>query len=419
MNPFPSLTLVLLAVAGGISGVMAEQNWPRLGGPEGSGQTTETVLPVTWDAGSVVWKTTLKGVGLSAVVNWGDRIFLTGAGPDGTKRWVYCLDRQTGKQRWEREIAVATPEVIQKMNTWATPTCVTDGERVVAFFGRGGLHCFDLEGKPQWSRDLGQFPGPWGVAASPIIEGDLVLQNCDAEGPCSFMAMNKRTGETVWTAKRGDVERGGWSTPIVIGAAGRREVILNGQFGVTAYDPATGGELWFCKGFAGRGEPVPVFSHGLLYVVNGLAGNTYAVKPGGSGDVTATHRVWDARRAGGRDQPAPAVVGEFVLISSMSGVLTTYDAKSGKIHFTERLGSALAASPLTANGLAYFQMENGEVVVIKPGKTLEIVARNTIGAARDEIFRASLSPIQGRLFARSRSVVYCISGDAPKAAPGR
>jgi hypothetical protein len=105
------------------------------------------------------------------------------------------------------------------------------------------------------------------------------------------------------------------------------------------------------------------------------------------------------------------VVGDFVLISSMSGVLTTYDAKDGKIHFTERIGPALAASPLAANGLVYFQMENGEVVVIKPGKSLEVVARNSIGTAKTEVFRASLAPIGGRFFTRSRGVVYCISGD--------
>ena len=132
------------------------------------------------------------------------------------------------------------------------------------------------------------------------------------------------------------------------------------------------------------------------------------MRPGGNGDVSATHRVWDARRVGGRDQPAPVVVEDFVLISSLSGILTTYDAKTGRIHFTERLGSTVAASPLVANGLVYFQMENGEVVVIKPAKTLEVVARNSIGSARDEVFRATLAPIQGQLFARSRSVVYCI-----------
>jgi len=412
MKSIPTLCFTLLAVVGGSAVLRAEPNWPRFGGPAGSGLSRETALPVKWDAGAVVWKATLKGTGQSSVVNWGNRLFLTSASADGTQRWVHGLDRQTGKLLWEREITVAAPEIIHRMNTFASPTCVTDGERVIAFFGPGGLHCFDLDGMPQWSRELGAFPGPWGVAASPVIDGDLVLQNCDAEGACSLVALNKRTGEPVWTAKRARAERGGWSTPVVIEAGGRRELLLSGEAGVNAYDPATGGELWFCRGIAGRGEPVPVYANGLIYVVNGLPGNTYVIKPGGNGDVTATHRVWDAKRFGGRDQPAPAVVGDFLLISSMSGILTSYDAKSGAIHFSERLGATLAASPLVANGLVYFQMESGEVVVIKPGKTLEIVARNSPGAGRNEFFRAGLSPIQGQLFTRSRSVVYCIAEGA-------
>jgi outer membrane protein assembly factor BamB len=408
MKSHLSVFLVSLAIAGGVSELPAEPNWPRFGGPAGFGRSAETSLPVKWNSESVVWKTTLKGSGQSSVVNWGNRLFVTSAASSGAKRWVHCLDRQTGKLLWEREIAVAAPEIIHKMNTYATPTCVTDGERVIAFFGPGGLHGFDLEGNPEWSRELGPFPSPWGVAASPIIEGDLVIQNCDTAGPSSLVAFNKKTGEPAWTAKRADAERGGWSTPVVIEAGGRRELILSGEPGVNAYDPATGRELWFCKSFAGRGEPVPVYAHGLLYVVSGLVGNTYALRPGGNGDVSATHRVWDAQRIGGRDQPGPAVVGDFVLISSMSGILTTYDAKSGQIFFTERLGAPIAASPLVAGGLVYFQMENGEVVVIKPGRSLEIVARNSIGAASGEIFRAALAPIQGQLFTRSRNVVYCI-----------
>ena len=362
-----------------------------------------------------MWKAKLKGEGQSSVVNWGDKLFLTSATEKGAKRWVHCLDRTTGKLLWEREVACAAPEQIHKMNTWATPTCATDGERVVAFFGPGGIHCFSMDGKPMWQRNLGEFPGTWGIGSSPIIDGNLVIQNCDAEGPSSLVALDKKTGAPVWTAKRADLPKGGWSTPVIISAANRRELILNGEPGVNAYDPATGKDLWFCKGYTGRGEPIPVFANGLLYVVNGKPGNTYVVKPGGSGDVSETNRVWNAKRVGGRDLPTPAVVGDFVLILSLSGMLTSYDAKTGAIHFSERLGSAVSASPVVANGLVYFQMESGEVIVVKPGKTLEIASRNKLDSASDEIFRAGLSPIQGQWFARSQSAVYGISAKAGSA----
>jgi len=411
-----SLALALTLLTAGTAVLFAEPNWPRFAGPDGSSHSTETALPVKWDATGVKWKAKLKGAGQSAVVNWGDRLFVTSASPDGMKRWVHCLGRQSGKVLWEKETACAKPEALHKMNTHATSSCVTDGERVIAFFGPGGIHCFDLDGNPKWSRDLGAFPGDWGVGGSPIIDGNLVIQNCDAEGPSSIVALDKVTGETVWTTKRQDAPKGGWSTPIIIQAGGHRELLLNGEFGLNAYDPATGKDLWFCKGFTGRGEPVPAFANGQIYVVNGKPGNTYVVKPGGSGDVSATHRVWDAKRVGGRDLPSPVVVGEYLLISSMSGMLTIYDAKSGAIHFSERLDLAVSASPLVANGLVYFQMENGEVVVVKPGKTLEIVSRNPIGAESSEIFRAGLAPIQGQLFARSQNVVYCIGNQKAHAA---
>ena len=403
-----SLSLAIFAASGALATLRAEENWARFGGPEGNGRSAETALPVKWDAASVVWKVKLKGDGQSSVVNWGDRLFLTSATEKGAKRWVHCLDRKSGKLLWEREVACAAPEQIHKMNTWATPTCATDGERVIAFFGPGGIHCFSMEGKPLWQRNLGGFPGTWGIGSSPIMDGNLVIQNCDAEGPSSLVALDKKTGAPVWTAKREDKPKGGWSTPVLINAGARRELILNGEAGVNAYDPATGKDLWFCKAYAGRGEPIPVLDHGLLYVVSGQPGNTYVVKPGGSGDVSETNRVWNAKRIGGRDLPTPAVVGDFVLITSLSGMLSSYDAKTGAIHFSERLGSAVSASPVVANGLVYFQMENGEVIVVKPGKTLEIVSRNKIDSASDEIFRASMSSIHGQWFARSQSTVYCI-----------
>src|SRR5262249_44600334 len=152
--------------------------------------------------------------------------------------------------------------------------CCTDGERVVAFFGKGGLHCYSAEGKPLWSRtDLGAFAGPWGTAASPVMVGDLVIQNCDAQKEAYLLGVDKRTGKTVWKTPRDVPENGGWSTPVLADAGGgRRELVLNGETAVTGYDPASGKKLWWCKSFTGRGEPTPAPANGLVYVVSGLRG---------------------------------------------------------------------------------------------------------------------------------------------------
>lgn len=389
----------------------AEENWPQFRGETGRGYSAANDVPMKWSPDSVAWKTELKGAGQSSPVNWGDKLFLTGASDDGKERHVFCIDRRDGKMLWEKTIECENPEKNHKMNSWATPTCATDGERVIAFFGPGGLHCFDLDGKKLWSRDLGDFPGTWGTAASPVMHGSMVIQNCDAEGPSYLVALDRKTGEEVWKTRREDKPKGGWSTPILIDTGERSEIVLNGEFGVRGYDPASGKELWFCKGFNGRGSPVPDYANGLLYVVNGKPGDTYVVKPGGSGDVTESHMVWHAERRGGRDLPSPAVVGDYLVIVSMSGIASCYDAHTGEIHWNERLGveGEFAAAPLIANGLVYIQnVFGGETVVIKPGKKLEIVSQNSLGADKQEIFRATLAPIGGKVFARSHSTLYCI-----------
>ena len=297
------------------------------------------------------------------------------------------------------------------MNGWASATCATNGQVVVAFFGRGGLHAYALDGKHLWSHDLGRFEGPWGTAASPIFYGDTVIQNCDSESPeASLLAVDYRTGETVWSTPR-EVVRG-WSTPIIIRVQDRDELILNGQSGVRGYDPATGRELWHCKGFNGRGEPVPAYAHGLLYVVNGLAGDVYSVRPGGAGDVTDTHRAWHTPRRVGRDLPSPVVIGKHVLAISMPGILFCYDCDTGKELWKERIGANYSSTPLVAEGRAYFQSDAGETVVIEPGDELKIVAKSDLSSHDDELFRAALVPSRGQMFVRSTRYLYCIGAKA-------
>lgn len=383
-------------------------NWPQWRGPHGDGHSRENGLPVRWDATSVVWRTALPGNGQSSPIIWGDRIFLTAALDKGQKRLVLCVDRKNGKILWQHEAWSGTPEKSHDMNGWATPTVATDGERVVAFFGKGGLHCYSVEGKPLWKRDLGAFPGPWGTAACPIIVGELVVQNCDAQGQASLIAFDKHTGKTVWQTPRTPPDRGGWSTPVLIDAGQRKELVLNGEKAVTAYDPATGKVLWSCKSFNGRGEPTVTPGNGIIHVINGLVGDIYAVRPGGQGDVTATHMTWHTPRKGGRDQPSPILVGNYLIVVDMKDLATCYDAGTGKILWKEHLRGAYSSSPIAAGGLVYIQNEAGETFVIEPGPSLKIVAENSVGAGNGEIFRAALTPAHGQMFARSQTHLYCI-----------
>ena len=287
-------------------------------------------------------------------------------------------------------------------------SCASDGRRVVASFGRGGIHCYHMDGKRLWSRDLGTFPGPWGTAASPIILDEKVIQNCDAQGESFLIALDKQTGETIWKTSRGEMPRGGWSTPIVINAGSRKELILNGEYGVHGYDPDTGKEHWFCKGFNGRGTPSPTFGHGLLFVVSAKPGDTFALRPGGNGDVTETRMVWHTPRSGGRSLSSPILVGKYLLTVSMSGIGVCYEALSGEELWTARLEGRYTASPIAAGGLIYIQNEVGETLVVRPGDKLDVVARNAIDPADGEIFRSSPVPSEGQIFCRSDRVLYCI-----------
>jgi outer membrane protein assembly factor BamB len=429
---FAALSALLI---GGTTAVAAESNWPRWRGPQQDGQSAEANLPVKWSAADVVWKTPLPGAGQSSPIIWGDRIFLTSYLDQGKERLVFCVDRKTGKILWRQTAWKGQPEDVHPLNGWASASCVTDGEIVVAFFGIGGIHAYTLDGKPLWSRDLGKFASndkSWGTAACPIMVDGLIVQNCDADIDGYLVALDKKTGNEVWRAKRRDHR--GWSTPIVINTDKRRELVLNGHEGVQAYDPATGRELWFCKGFNGRGEPTVTPAGDVLCVVNGLAGDFYSVRPGGDGDVTETHMAWHTPRRGGRDCPSPIVVGPYAIVCDMDGFATCYDAHDGRIYEKVRLtGPKFSGSPIAANGLVYIVNEDGKTIVIKPGPKLDIVAENdlptrskekTAGTSapakaaaknpktaptdQDEIFRASPTPSDGQLFIRSTTVLYCV-----------
>lgn len=403
------LIFALMAAAS----VHADGEWPGWRGPHQDGHVDGSV-PVKWDAKSIVWKTALPGIGQSSPAIWGDRIFLTAALEKGKQRVVLCVDRKKGDILWQHTAWTGTPEETHKMNGWASATCATDGERVYAFFGKGGLHCYNVEGSHVWSRDLGQFPGKWGTSACPLLVGELVIQNCDAEHTAFLIGLDKRTGKEVWKTKRSGPEKGGWSTPVLVNGPKRQEIVLNGETAVIGYDPANGKELWRCKSFNGRGEPTVAPANGLVYVVNGLAGDVYAVKTGGTGDVTKSLMAWHTPRKGNRDQPSPIVIGKYLLVCDMKGFATCYDNTNGKVLWKERLRAGeYTASPIAAKGLAYFIDESGVTTVIEPGPKLKVVAENPLDNAGDSLFRASPAAANGQLFLRSHTHLYCIGQAMP------
>ncbi|MBT3635302.1 MAG: PQQ-binding-like beta-propeller repeat protein [Opitutae bacterium] len=408
MKTFAKACLAFISFHLGVVG-WADGEWNSFRGPTGMGVEKQKT-PLNWDASSIKWKKEITGSGQSSVIQSGGKLFLTSADQEGGLRFIHCLDKDTGDLLWKKEVKNTREEAVHRMNTWATPTPATDGNRVVAFFGPAGLHCFDLEGKKLWNVDLGDFPGSWGVAASPLIVDGVVLQNCDSMGPSRLVAISLDSGKIVWETKRETKPRGGWSTPIVISVQGKRQIVLNGEFGARGYSLADGKELWFCKSFNGRGSPVPFYDGKLVFVVNGKPGDLYAIDPTGRGDLTKTHMKWHAKRNGGRDLPSPASANGLVLVTSMSGIITCYDAKDGKTLWVDRLKGAFSGSPLVSNGRYYIQNEAGQTYVIDPDREkLKVASENSLSPEANEIFRATLSPISGMIFTRSQSTLYCIA----------
>jgi outer membrane protein assembly factor BamB len=386
-------------------------DWPRWRGPDGNAVADAAPLPQRWDAThNVRWKVPVPGAGFSSPIVCGPRLFLTAAFEHGTRRTVHCLDRDSGQTLWSREVRDDDPEQTSAMTGHAASTPVTDGRHVVAFFGNAGAICYDQGGKLLWHRRLGTFDTELGLASSPVIDRDRVLLVCDHDGDrfTSFdsflIALDLATGQTTWKTDRRDLYRS-WSTPLLVPrAGGRRELIVNGQDHLRAYDPETGQLLWQVGGMTGWVTPSPVFGHGLVFATSGRSGPVLAVRTGGTGDVTASHVAWQHPTAG----PyvcSPVLYGDYLYVHTEVGILSCYHAPTGKLQYRERLAGKFYASAAAGDGKVYVTNEDGTTFVVRAGPRFELLARNALG----EYCLASPAFAGGELFLRTEHHLYCIT----------
>jgi outer membrane protein assembly factor BamB len=388
----------------------AEHQWPRLRGPDGQGTTFDTALPLHWGPReNVVWKTEVPGRGNSSPVIWDDRIFLTTASHDGQERTLVCYARPDGRLFWQHAApSPAARETLYKKNTFASSTPVTDGQRVIAFFGNSGLLCVDLDGHQQWHADLGLFPTMHGPGTSPVLYKDEVIciqyQN---HGKSLFVAFEKRTGAELWHR---DCEHAtSWSTPVVLRIGDRDELVYNGASYIAGYDPRDGKEIWRVTGTSPEAIPTAVVGGGLLYSASGRNGPTMAIRPISTGDITETNVVWRNLR-GGPHVPSPLYYEGRVYIVNDTGIATCIDAADGRTVWQHRLRGRFSMSPIVAEGRILVTSEEGRSTIFQAGDTFHVIAENDL----DEPVLATPALLGGRLYFRSATHLWCVESAGGK-----
>jgi outer membrane protein assembly factor BamB len=323
---------------------------------------------------------------------------------------VEAFARGDGRRLWQhRSKAIGPfPELHQKHNL-ATPTPVSDGERVYASFGTGQLVALDLQGRLVWTRHLaesyGAFDGQWGYGSSPARYRDLIIVLCDRPSNAVLVALDAKTGQERWKVARG-TGRVSHSTPLVVPGPTGDELVVVSSARVDAYDPATGAALWHTG--TERQTPIPtaVFDGGRIILSRGYRNSdVLAIRPGGRGDITATHVEWTAPN-GASYVPSILAYDGLVYMTNEVGIVTCVDAKTGERVWKHRLGGVFFASPVAGDGKVYYLSETGETYVLRAGRTPEVLARNDLG----ERFLASPAIAGNRLFLRSDGALFAIGG---------
>jgi len=413
MGRFVSAVAVLVAMCGPVLGA----NWPGFRGPTGDGVSLEKKLPLHWSSTeNVRWKTPLPEGGNSSPIVWSNRIFLTQAVDKGSRRLVMCFDRADGKLVWQRETPYREKESTHADNPYCSATPVTDGTRVIASLGSAGMVCYDFSGQELWRKDLGKLEHIWGNASSPILYGNLCILWC-SPGPRQFLlAVDKSTGQTVWEIKepggmKGDDKdsqswAGSWSTPIVVRAGNHDELILCVPEKVRGLDPLTGKELWSCNGLSKLVYTSPVHADDIVVAMSGFHGPALAVRTGGKGDVSATHRLWRHTDKIPQRIGSAVIVGERVYILNEEGMAQCFELKTGKeVGQKERLSSDRSwGSFVVGAGRLYVTNLAGETLVLKPDPPFELIAKNKIG----ERVLSSCAVSDGEIFIRSYQHLWCV-----------
>ena len=431
--------LALLLIA--LSPVLAE-NWPGFRGAGARGMAESKKLPTTWNVANgknIAWKTAIPGLGLSSPVIWNDAIFLTTAISSNPQMVfesklkgerddrqdtaeqefrVLAIDKNSGRILWNQLATKSKPRVLRHPhNSYASPTPVTDGKHLIAFFGSEGLYCYDLSGKLTWKKDLGSldqgaFDVPdyqWGSAASPALWNGKVYLQVDMHKGSFLAAFDAATGKELWRTPR--ESKPSWSTPTIVEGPSRTELVANGVEHIISYDAETGKELWRLKGTSMISVPTPFTANGLIYVFTGyfrFQRRAYAIRPGAKGDITDSKESIAWMREEAPYLSTPVVSGEYVYAfgNRGSGILNVYNGRTGETVYQRRLGegTGASASMIASGDHVYAINEDGDVYVIQRSNEYRELGVNKM----EEPVLASPAASGDTLFIRGTTHLFAI-----------
>ncbi len=397
-------------------------DWPAWRGPDATGSTATGEYPTRWSPGDAAWKVALPGKGTSTPIVWRDRIYLTT--PSDGQDAVLALDR-SGKQAWLVKLGPESPPRHRSLASSCNASPVTDGKGLFVRFRSGRLAALELDGKERWQVNLDEKYGPeqlfWDTGSSPALTEDCVVVSRMHHGESWVAGFDKKTGEQRWLQKRNyqtPVENdNGYTTPVLIEHQKRGAILLWGADRLTAHSATDGALLWSCSGFnpAGTGFwpaiATPVIADGIAIVPVGRddrpgQARVHGIRLGGSGDVTATHRVWQRDDLGVFCCSPVVYKGRVYLLRHRGGVVCL-DPATGKTIWENafpRASSSFYASPLIANGILYAAREDGVVFAARVGDQFELLSENAMG----EKIVASPVPTGNGLLIRGEQNLYHI-----------
>lgn len=407
-------------------------DWPEFRGPTGDGYATATEdepgLPLEWsETRNVRWKTAIPHRGWSAPVVLGDQIWVTTATEDGHEYFAIGLDAATGAIRYhERVFQTDHPEPLgngASMNSYATPSSLIEPGRVYVHFGSAGTACLDTaNGTVLWKRNdlpCRHYRGP---SSSLVSYQDLLILTMDGADLQYHAALDKQTGRTVWKTDRsvawndehvpGQMARDGdlrkaHSTPLIVHTPGGPQMLSAGAKAAYGYDPQTGRELWRVEYPDWSVAPRPLYADGVAFFVTGLSKKEmWAVQTDGTGDVTETAVLWRRRTHVGR-YASPLLVDGLIYVAAEESFISCFEAATGNVVWTERVGGKYAASPVYAGGRLYFFSQEGDTKVIQPGRSFKLLASNSL----NDGFMASPAVSGNAFYLRTRSHLYRIQSE--------